>query len=68
VLNGKSQGSIDKHLSRDELLRHKFIIQFARGRIFKIDKHLVKLQAKWLMCHTPDSPYTFVLKAAELAR
>jgi len=61
VINGKSQGSIAKHLSRDELLRYKFIIKFAGGKIFKIDKHLAKLQAKWLIV-------SCVLKAAELAR
>ena len=61
MINGKSQGSIAKHLSRDELFRYKFIIKFAGGKIFKIDKHLAKLQAKWLIV-------SYVLKAAELAR
>jgi len=34
AINDKSQGSIAKHLSWDELLHYKFITQFARERIF----------------------------------
>jgi len=49
VLNGKSQDSIAKHLSCDELLHYKFIIQFAGEKNFKIGEHLPKLQAKWLI-------------------
>jgi len=43
VINDKSQGSTAKHLSCDELLHYKFIIQFAGERIFKISEHLGKL-------------------------
>jgi len=44
-------------------------LQFLVLIIFKIGENLAKLQAKWLIvCHTPHSPYTFVLKNAELAR
>jgi len=63
VINDKSQGSIANHLSWGGFLHDKFIIQFPGERIFKIDEHLAKLQAKW-----PHSPYTFVLKDAEVAR
>jgi len=49
VINDKSQGSIAKHLSRGNLVPYKFIIQFPGERFFKIDEHLVKLQAKWLI-------------------
>jgi len=49
VINDKSQGSIAKHLSWDGFLHYKCITQFASERIFKIDKHLAKLQAKWLI-------------------
>jgi len=45
-----------------------YITQLAGERIFKIGEHLAKLQAKCWLCHTPHSPYTFVLKDAELAR
>jgi len=49
VINDKSQDSTDKHLSCDELLHYKFIIQFAGERIFKICKHLAMLEEKWLI-------------------
>jgi len=49
VFNDKSQGSIAKHLRRDELLYYTFIIQYAGERIFNIGEHLAKLQAKWLI-------------------
>jgi len=48
VINDKSQGSIDKHLTWDDLLHYRFIIQFAGESMLKIDKHLAKLQAKRL--------------------
>jgi len=35
VINDKSQGSTAKHLSCDELLHFKFIIQFAGEEFFK---------------------------------
>jgi len=57
-----------KHLSFDGLLHYKFIIQFAGERMFKIGKHLAKLQAKRLIVsHTPFA-LDFVLKDTELAR
>jgi len=68
VINDKSQGSIAKHLRCDELLYYTFITQSAGERSFKIDQHLVKLQAKWLILSCPHSPCTFVLKDADLAR
>jgi len=34
----------------------------------KIGEHLAKLQAKWLIESNAYSPYTYVLKDAELAR
>jgi len=49
VIYDTSQGSIAKHLSIDGFLYYKFITQFVGERIFKIGKHLVKLQAKWLI-------------------
>ena len=49
VINNKSEGSKAKHLSCDGLLHHKFIIQFAGERIFKISEHLAKFQAKLLI-------------------
>jgi len=48
VINDKSQGSIAKHLTNDDLLNYTFITQSSGERIyFEIDKHLAKLQAKW---------------------
>jgi len=49
VINDKSQGSIAKHLSSDELPSYTFITQSAGERIFKIGEYLAKLQAKWLI-------------------
>jgi len=49
VINDKSQGSIAKNLKSDESLYYTFITQSASERIFKIDEHLAKLQAKWLI-------------------
>ena len=45
-INYESQGSIATHLRNDEVLYYKFITQSAGERIFKIDEHLAKLQAK----------------------
>jgi len=54
VFNDESQDNIAKHLSCDELLHYKFIIQFAGEKIFKIGEDLPKLQVKWLiMSHAP---------------
>ena len=49
VINGKSQGTVAKHLSWDGLLHYKFIIQFAGEIIFEIGEHLAKFQLKWLI-------------------
>ena len=49
VINDKSQGSIAKHLSSDELPYYAFITQSVGERIFKIGEYLAKLQAKWLI-------------------
>jgi len=51
VINDKSQGSRDKHLSFDGLFHYNyiFIIQFAGERIFLIFEHFAKIQAKWLI-------------------
>jgi len=51
AINDESQGSITKNLRCDELLYYVFIIHSAGERIFKIGKHLAKLQAKWLTAH-----------------
>ena len=53
VINDKSQGSIAKHLSCDGLLHYIYISESAGERIFKIGKHLAKLQAKWLIVIHP---------------
>jgi len=42
VINDKSQDSTAKHLSYDELIHYKFIIQFAGENFYKIDEHLAK--------------------------
>jgi len=47
VINDKSQSSIAKHLRNNDLLNYTFIIQSPGERIFKIDEHLAKSQAKW---------------------
>jgi len=47
AINDKSQGGIAQHLRNDELLNYKFVIQSDVERIYKIGKHLAKLQAKW---------------------
>ena len=39
VINEKSQGSIAKHLSCDELVHYNFIVHFAGERIFKNGEH-----------------------------
>jgi len=49
VINDTSQGNIAKHLRCDELHYYTFNTQSAGERIFKIDEHLVKKQAKWLI-------------------
>jgi len=54
LINDKSQGSIAKHLSCDGLLHYIYTFESAGKRIFKIRKHLAKLQAKWLIVsYTP---------------
>ena len=54
AINDKSQGSIAKNFRCDELLHYTFIIHSAGERIFKIGKHLSKLQAKSLtVSYTP---------------
>ena len=54
AINDESQGSIAKNLKCDEFLYYTFIIHSAGERIFKIDEHLAKLQAKWLtVSYTP---------------
>ena len=47
VINDKSQGSIAKHLTNDDLLNYTFITQSSGERIFENGEHLAKLQAKW---------------------
>jgi len=68
VINDKSQDSTAKHLSADELLPLKCIIQFAGKRIFKIGEHLAKLQANMLDQVIRCICFRLVLKEAELAR
>jgi len=47
MINDKSQYSTAKHFNCDELLRCKFVIQFAGD--FLNSEHLAKLPAKWLI-------------------
>jgi len=49
VITEKSQGSIAKHFRSNELLYYTFIIQSAGERIFKIGKHLTKIQVDCFM-------------------
>ena len=54
AINDESQDSIAKNLRCDELLYYTYIIHSAGERIFKIGKHMAKLQAKWLIVsYTP---------------
>jgi len=54
AIDNESQGSIATNLRCDELLYYTFIIHCAGERIFNIDEHLAKLQAKWLTAsYTP---------------
>jgi len=53
VINGKSQNCETKHLSCDELLYYKFVVQFA-GKFFLIYEHLAKLHAKLLIVSDLD--------------
>ena len=54
AINDESQGSIATNLMCDELLYYTFIIHSAGERIFNIDEHLAKLQARWLtVSYTP---------------
>ena len=66
AINDESQGSIAKNLTCDESLYYTFIIHSAGEIIFKIGEHLAKLWAKSLT--VPYTPFTFVLKDADLAR
>ena len=54
AINDESQDSTAKNLRCDELLYYTYIIHSAGERIFKIGKHMAKLQAKWLtVSYTP---------------
>ena len=68
AINDESHDSIAKILRCDELLYYTFIIHSAGERIFKIGKHLAKLQTKWLTVSYTPSACIFVLKDADLAR
>jgi len=50
AINDESQGSIAMNSRCDELLYYTFINYSAGERIFKIDEHLAKLQAKIVDC------------------
>jgi len=50
LINDKSQSSIAKHLSCDGLLHYIYIVESVGEKIFKIRKHLAKLQAKMVDC------------------
>jgi len=64
VNNDESEVGIAKHLSYDEVLYYKYVIQFAGERIFKIGEHLAKLQSEWLIVsYTP-----FALDVADATR
>jgi len=56
MINHHSLGSIAKNLSCDGLLHYIYIFESAGKRIFKIRKHLAKLQAKWLIVSYTHSP------------
>jgi len=62
VINDKSQGSIAKNLKSYESLYYTFIIQSTSERIFKIDEHLAKLQAKWLIASYAPFDLDFCLQ------
>jgi len=58
AINDESQGSITKNLRCDELLYYIFIIHSAGERIFKIGKHLAKLQpTSSPLIHCADIPW-----------
>ena len=59
---------ITKHLRCDELINYTFISQSAGNRIFKIDEHLAKLQAKWLIVSCAPFALHVFLKDAALTR
>ena len=68
VINDKSQSTTAKHLTFDGLLHYKFTIQSAFDRIFKLVNIWRSYRQNGWLFHIPHSPYTFVLKDAELAR
>ena len=49
MINDKLQDRTAMHLSYDGLLHYKFVNHCAGERIFKVDEHLAKIQAKWLI-------------------
>ena len=67
MINDKSQGGITKHLRCNVLVYHKFIIQYARKIIGKIDEHLAKLRTKWMIASFTPFALHFSLNDAELA-
>jgi len=69
VINDKSQGSTAKHLSCDELLHYRFIIQFAGEIFLNIWCTSGELTSKVVdRIIRPVHLQTFVFKDAELAR
>jgi len=67
LINDKSQSSTVWYLTCDELRHYNFIIEIAGKRIFLIVNIWGEVTRTWLT-HVLHSPYTFVLRDAELAR
>jgi len=49
LVTDKLQDRTAMHLSCDGSLYYKFVNHCAGERIFKVDEHLAKIQAKWLI-------------------
>jgi len=49
LVTDKLQDRTAMHLSCDGSLYYKFVNHCAGKRIFKVDEHLAKIQAKWLI-------------------
>ena len=68
AINDESQGSIAKNLRFDKLLYYTFITHSAGERILTLVNIWQSYRQNGLLCHTPNSPGSFVLKDTDLAR
>ena len=68
AINDELQSSIAENLKCDELLYYTFIVHSAGERIFKMVNIWRSYRQNGWLCHTPHSPWTFVLKDADLVR